>query len=231
MSATRPWKVAGGLLATGFTGARAHARLCARPLLRAQVASQQGNYLAGLFSTIRIPPAGATQHLPGVHPPFKYHHSGSFAYVGGDRAVLEVANDPGGLPGASQRRGQGSVRGQKECLSFCHHVGYQSATKARFLLPANELCKLRSVVGGVGEGAALPRVKAVAGQRVAIGSEALSGCVLARCQTRTWACSRASWPASPGRARRRSSRRAPPPASRTADAPPFAQTPSPVQPL
>lgn len=65
---------------------------------------------------IRIPPAGATQHLPAVHPPFKYHHSGSFAYVGGDRAVLEVANDPGGLPGASHRRGQSWVREQTDLL-------------------------------------------------------------------------------------------------------------------
>ena len=131
------WKVAAGSMQGGCTGVHA-CSLCARPLLRAQVASQQGNYLAGLFSTHRIPPAGATQHLPGVHPPFKYHHSGSFAYVGGDRAVLEVANDPGGClapPSVGAMIAPGAVR--NACFS-----GTMSATKACFALPARELCHL-----------------------------------------------------------------------------------------
>ena len=60
-----------------------------------QVASQQGTYLAGLFNAHRIPPVGGTERLSNAAKPFKYHHSGNFAYIGGDRAVLEVAFDPG----------------------------------------------------------------------------------------------------------------------------------------
>ena len=59
------------------------------------MASQQGTYLAGLFNAHRIPPVGGTERLSNVAKPFKYHHSGNFAYIGGDRAVLEVAFDPG----------------------------------------------------------------------------------------------------------------------------------------
>ena len=65
---------------------------------RAQVASQQGSYLANLFNAKRIPPTGGTQNLAAIAAPFKYHHSGSFAYIGGDRAVLEVASNPGAAP-------------------------------------------------------------------------------------------------------------------------------------
>ena len=59
------------------------------------MASQQGSYLAGLFNAHRIPPVGGTERLSNAAKPFKYHHSGNFAYIGGDRAVLEVAFDPG----------------------------------------------------------------------------------------------------------------------------------------
>ncbi|KAK9838284.1 hypothetical protein WJX81_002324 [Elliptochloris bilobata] len=60
----------------------------------AQVASQQGNYLASVFNAHRIPPVGGTERLCDIAAPFKYHHSGNFAYIGGDRAVLEIASDP-----------------------------------------------------------------------------------------------------------------------------------------
>lgn len=52
----------------------------------AQVASQQGHYLARLFNR--------TYKGPTVTPvddfrPFVYHHFGSFSYVGGDKAVFD----------------------------------------------------------------------------------------------------------------------------------------------
>ena len=98
---------------------------------RAQVASQQGSYLASLFNANRIPPTGGTHNLAAIAAPFKYHHSGSFAYIGGDRAVLEVASNPGAAQNPSnfyacvrwrQTRGAGDClqpRCRSETVSCC----------------------------------------------------------------------------------------------------------------
>lgn len=60
----------------------------------AQVANQQGRYLASVFNQHRVGPqadAAADNGLPAVVPHFQYRHLGSFAYVGADKAVLELA--------------------------------------------------------------------------------------------------------------------------------------------
>ena len=49
----------------------------------AQVAHQEGCYVASLLNAPNAPPSEA--------PPFEYHHFGSFAYVGGDSAVLDLS--------------------------------------------------------------------------------------------------------------------------------------------
>lgn len=52
-----------------------------------QVARQQGEYLAGMFNKSKMLPGC---DIDGVTPPFEYHHKGSLAYVGRDRAVMDV---------------------------------------------------------------------------------------------------------------------------------------------
>lgn len=64
----------------------------------AQVANQQGRYLAELFRRYHVQPGP----MPEDAPAFKYKHLGSFAYVGADKAVMEVAvsgEKPGVLTG------------------------------------------------------------------------------------------------------------------------------------
>lgn len=64
----------------------------------AQVANQQGRYLAELFRRYHVQPGP----MPDDTPAFKYKHLGSFAYVGADKAVMEVAvsgEKPGVLTG------------------------------------------------------------------------------------------------------------------------------------
>lgn len=60
----------------------------------AQVAAQQGKYLGAMFNNFRIPPVPSldpTRHgLPSSSKRFQYKHLGTFAYVGGDHAVLEL---------------------------------------------------------------------------------------------------------------------------------------------
>jgi NADH:ubiquinone reductase (non-electrogenic) len=61
----------------------------------AQVASQQGEYLARLFKqhpiTVRTKEQGASGpgELPENAQPFKYRHMGSLAYIGADKAVFD----------------------------------------------------------------------------------------------------------------------------------------------
>lgn len=52
----------------------------------AQVAAQQGAYLADLLSGVPYEKLG---HADGFDPPFRYNHQGAMAYVGADRAVIE----------------------------------------------------------------------------------------------------------------------------------------------
>lgn len=52
----------------------------------AQVAAQQGKYLATLLSSV---PREELGREAGLDSPFEYSHAGSMAYVGGDRAVIE----------------------------------------------------------------------------------------------------------------------------------------------
>ena len=63
-----------------------------------QVANQQGRYLAKVFNMHRVgqqPDPASRNGLPAVVPPFQYRHLGSFAYVGADQAVLELAMQGG----------------------------------------------------------------------------------------------------------------------------------------
>lgn len=53
----------------------------------AQVAKQEGEFLAKLFATSHIKPGGS---LPQTYEGFKYNHKGSLAYIGSDRAVMDV---------------------------------------------------------------------------------------------------------------------------------------------
>jgi NADH dehydrogenase FAD-containing subunit len=65
---------------------------------RAQVANQQGRYLAKVFNMHRVgqqPDPASRNGLPAVVPAFQYRHLGSFAYVGADQAVLELAMQGG----------------------------------------------------------------------------------------------------------------------------------------
>ena len=63
----------------------------------AQVAAQQGKYLAGLAAsgalTAAVTPASETS-TPAVPAPFRYGHKGSLAYVGQDRAVMDLPVGP-----------------------------------------------------------------------------------------------------------------------------------------
>ncbi|KAG2486568.1 hypothetical protein HYH03_014738 [Edaphochlamys debaryana] len=57
----------------------------------AQVANQQGQYLAGMFSRTRI--TGSPEldaKIEDQIKPFKYFHKGSAAYVGSDKAVFDI---------------------------------------------------------------------------------------------------------------------------------------------
>lgn len=56
----------------------------------AQVARQQGEYLAALFASGRVTGDPATTQLPAGDAGFKYAHKGSLAYVGGDKAVMDI---------------------------------------------------------------------------------------------------------------------------------------------
>merc|ERR1711988_585263 len=52
----------------------------------AQVAAQQGQYLASIINTVPFHKLG---HPEGFTPAFEYDHQGSMAYVGGEAAVIE----------------------------------------------------------------------------------------------------------------------------------------------
>jgi NADH dehydrogenase FAD-containing subunit len=54
---------------------------------RAQVAKQQGEFLAALLGQGAVRSGDA---LPAGAKPFKYSHKGSLAYVGSDKAVMDV---------------------------------------------------------------------------------------------------------------------------------------------
>lgn len=61
------------------------------------MANQQGRYLADLFNMHRVGVANVAvdanivNGLPADLPKFNYKHLGTFAYVGADQAVLEMA--------------------------------------------------------------------------------------------------------------------------------------------
>lgn len=61
----------------------------------AQVAKQQGEYLAQLFADGYISGDANTQKMTDSQKPFKYAHKGSLAYVGSDRAVMDVPSVSG----------------------------------------------------------------------------------------------------------------------------------------
>ncbi|KAI9332294.1 hypothetical protein DFJ73DRAFT_954544 [Zopfochytrium polystomum] len=66
----------------------------------AQVASQQGRYLAKKFNKLEFAAVqdDVWQKEEQKYPPFKYTHLGSFSYIGGDEAVYDYANlGQGGL--------------------------------------------------------------------------------------------------------------------------------------
>ena len=52
-----------------------------------QVAKQQGEYLAGLLGKGQVRQG---RDIPAEAKPFKYAHKGSLAYVGSDKAVMDV---------------------------------------------------------------------------------------------------------------------------------------------
>lgn len=56
----------------------------------AQVAKQQGDYLASLFAANKITGQPETTVIKPEQPMFKYSHKGSAAYVGSDKAVFDV---------------------------------------------------------------------------------------------------------------------------------------------
>lgn len=59
----------------------------------AQVAAQQGEWLAGLFNKYHVGSAGVIANgIPASVEPFKYTHLGSLAYIGGDKAVIDPAH-------------------------------------------------------------------------------------------------------------------------------------------
>lgn len=63
-----------------------------------QVARQQGEYLAKLFSENQLGPG---LRIPEKYKAFDYSHKGALAYVGSDRAVMDV-------PGAGALYGLGA---------------------------------------------------------------------------------------------------------------------------
>jgi NADH:ubiquinone reductase (non-electrogenic) len=56
----------------------------------AQVAAQQGQYLASLLQHNSFDPSIGTLHLSDKQKPFKYLHKGSLAYVGEDKAIVDA---------------------------------------------------------------------------------------------------------------------------------------------
>lgn len=56
-------------------------------LVHAQVAKQQGEYLAWLIGDGKLLPGGEP---PKGTRPFLYNHKGSLAYVGSDKAVMDT---------------------------------------------------------------------------------------------------------------------------------------------
>lgn len=65
---------------------KADSKLRALPAT-AQVASQEGRYLADLLN--QVPDLKITDYEQHNLPPFRYNHMGSLAYVGGDSAVFD----------------------------------------------------------------------------------------------------------------------------------------------
>ena len=60
---------------------------CSLRRLCVQVAKQQGEYLAGLLGKGQVQQG---REIPPEAKPFKYAHKGSLAYVGSDKAVMDV---------------------------------------------------------------------------------------------------------------------------------------------
>lgn len=56
----------------------------------AQVAKQEGEYLASILVSGKFDEKQNTFDLPEKTGPFKYFHKGSLAYVGGDQAVMDI---------------------------------------------------------------------------------------------------------------------------------------------
>lgn len=69
----------------------------------AQVARQEGEYLAQLLTEATLTGDASADAVEGKLRPFEYNHKGSLAYVGSDRAVMDipVIGEPGPCP---QRR-------------------------------------------------------------------------------------------------------------------------------
>jgi NADH dehydrogenase FAD-containing subunit len=86
---------------------------CAR-----QVASQEGRYLASLFNRYHVGPTvpNTLAGIPVTAPPFRYNHLGSFAYVGGDSAVLEAPAEHGETSSSEEQIG----KSEWEIISFHH---------------------------------------------------------------------------------------------------------------
>ena len=57
-----------------------------------QVARQEGQYLAHMLKKHQPPAQGqqGEEALPQPQKPFKYTHLGSLAYVGADKAVMDI---------------------------------------------------------------------------------------------------------------------------------------------
>merc|ERR1712093_581439 len=53
----------------------------------AQVAGQQGEYLAKILNGVSYQDLG---HEEGFEPKFEYNHLGSMAYIGGEHAVIDA---------------------------------------------------------------------------------------------------------------------------------------------
>ncbi|KAJ3296133.1 hypothetical protein HK104_001941 [Borealophlyctis nickersoniae] len=58
----------------------------------AQVASQEGRYLAKKFNNLAYTPLDAWRVEENALKPFHYHHMGSFSYVGGENAVVDLGD-------------------------------------------------------------------------------------------------------------------------------------------
>lgn len=63
-------------------------RSCSRGCNETQVARQQGEYLAQLLSESTV--TGSDDKLESTLRPFQYNHKGQLAYVGDDRAVMDI---------------------------------------------------------------------------------------------------------------------------------------------